>query len=223
MIYSLKKLIRSDSDLDKFKNRFITNLVGHFMLKKQYSLNLMVTHFDHNVLTELLKKTCINYIELELNKEYEEYMLKSLKVIHEGFLKFRFYQFVDDLFKNFYAMDSVLLNTSYFEHVKSIIVSIHRKLNAEVAHKDVLLFAGIGSNDLNVSIIHEDYNKMCMKLNNDVSYLSLHYKYLSRFIEHMDCMRMVSHRKLRRTNAGVFLYSEFGYNFQCDELIGIYN
>ena len=102
-------------------------------------------------------------------------------------------------------------------------VGIHRNLKIDIAHNEVLLFLGIGSNKYNKLIIFNNFASMCLEFKNDVSYLLCHYKnydYLLNFIRYA---RILRYRKLRRTNAGVLLYSEFGYNFKCYELDGIYD
>ena len=133
--------------------------------------------FDYRELKIIIKKTIIGFIHKEPKNVDESYVNKrflKIKVIHNGFLKYKIQEFTNDLFKNLYAIDSALLKSSYSEHVKCVMVGIHRNLKADIAHNDILLFLGISSNEYNYSIILKDYNSMCNKFENDVSYLIYH-------------------------------------------------
>jgi hypothetical protein len=183
--------------------------------------------FDYRELKIIIKKTITDFILKEPKNVDECFINKrflKIKVIHNGFLKYRIQEFTNNLFKNLYAIDSALLKSSYSEHVKSVMVGIHRNLKADIAHNDVLLFLGISSNEYNHSIILKDYNSMCIKFENDVSYLIYHLtSYRESLVKLSYNMEMDEPLRLRRTNAGVLLYGEFYYRFKCSFLYGIYD
>ena len=168
----------------------------------------------------MLENTRFDYFQNKPIPNFKN-VFPIFNVIFSGFVKKHIQKFTDDLFKNLYAINSVLLKSSYSEYVKSVMVGIHRNLKVDIAHNEVLLFLGIASNEYNNSIIFNDFSSMCSKINDDLLYLFHHYVIHSRCMSYMKFTKI--YRKLRRTEAGVLLYSEFGYSFQCDELDGIYN
>lgn len=224
MTDSLEILIKRLEDFKEFKYRFMLNLWSHL---NNFIFNFENIVFDYRELKIIIKKTILDFIRKEPKNVDESYVNKrffKIKFIHNGFLKYRIQEFTNDLFKNLYAMDSVLLGSSYSEHVKCVMVGIHRNLKADIAHNDVLLFLGIGSNEYNDSIILEDYNSMCNKFENDVSYLIYHLSNLHESLVNLSYnMEMDEPLRLRRTNAGVLLYGEFNYRFKCSFLYGIYD
>lgn len=222
MDFLLKDIIENKSGekrieaLNEFKKIFMFNLF--YLLMNEVNLD-----FNNKALIELLEKTRVDYFQNKPTPEFNN-AFPIFNVIFSGFVKKRIQKFTDNLFKNLYAIDSALLKSPYSEHVKSVMVGIHRNLKANIAHNDVLLFLGISSNEYNYSIILKDYNSMCNKFENDVLYLIYHFTNQRESLVNLSHnMEMDEPLRLRRTNAGVLLYGEFNYRFKCSFLYGIYD